>query len=444
MATPVDLLVAGGPLLTMDAAGSFFPDGAVAVAAGRIEALGERAAVAASVRAAEEIDATGKAILPGFVNSHGHTGLILLRGLAEAFPLQRWLCGTVWPVMKHAKPEDTYAGTRLACLEMIRAGITTFADMWRDLSLTAQAVGESGLRARMAFNMRDFSDPAQLESEWNSGFDAISTRRPTALISYGLAPHSLYACSDELLRRCAGSVRKLGCHLQIHIAETESEIVECRTKWGRTPVEQLDAFGLLGPQTLMAHGVWLNETDCRKAAQAGASVSHNISSNLKLASGIAPLQRFREAALTVALGTDSAASNNVLDPFREMKFAALMQRAVHGDPGLWPPRAILEAATCNGARALGLSDKIGSLQVGKRADMILIDLQKPHLAPPPAENAETLAELLVFAATAADVDTSIVEGRVLMRNRKVLSLDPQNVCAEAQTASQRLLNRAGL
>lgn len=442
--TPVDLLVAGGPLLAMDAAGSFFPDGAVALADGRILALGDRRTVTATVNAATMVDACGKAILPGFVNCHGHAGLALLRGLAEEFPLQRWLNNTIWPVMKHAEPEDTYAGARLACLEMIRAGITTFTDMWRDLPATVQAVEESGLRARLAFNMRDFSDPARLETEWNSGFEAIDGRHPTSLICYGLAPHSLYACSNELLRRCADRVEKLGCHLQIHIAETEREVVECRAKNGRTPVEQLDEFGLLGPQTLMAHGVWLNDADCRRAAKAGASVSHNITSNLKLASGVAPLTRFQAAALNVALGTDSAASNNVLDPFREMKYAALLQRSVQEDPTLWPARAILEAATRNGARALGLEEEVGSLEVGKRADLILIDHDKQHFAPARRDDAQALAALIVFAATAADVDTSIVEGRVLMRNREVMSLDLQAVCEAAQTASRGLLSRAGV
>ena len=444
MKTPADLLVAGGPVLTMDAAGSFFKDGAVALAGGRIVAVGERDAVSATVSAAREIRAAGKAILPGFVNCHGHAGLILLRGLAEEFPLQRWLCGTIWPVMKHAGPEDTYAGARLACVEMIRAGITTFTDMWRDLSATVQAVSESGLRARLAFNMRDFSDPAQLESEWGSGIEAISTRLPTERISYGLAPHSLYACSNELLRRCADSVAKLGCHLQIHIAETKSEANECRAKTGRSPLEQLEEVGLLGPKTLMAHAVWLDEADCRRAARAGAAVSHNIISNLKLASGTAPLLRFQAAGLTMALGTDSAASNNVLDPFREMKFAALMQRAVHNDQTLGPALAILRAATRNGARALGMADEVGSLELGKRADIILIDLEKPHLTPALRDTPDALAELLVFAATASDVDTSIVEGRVLMRNRKMLSLNSEIVCDEAQKASEALLRRAGI
>jgi 5-methylthioadenosine/S-adenosylhomocysteine deaminase len=230
-----DLLVSGGPLLPMDAVGSFFPDGAVAIAGGRVAAVGDRREMGARVSAAERLDASGKAILPGFVNCHGHAGMILLRGLAEDFPLHRWLNRTVWPLMQHAGPEETYAGARLACVEMIRAGITSFTDMWRDLPATVQAVEESGLRARLAFNMRDFSDGDRLEAEWSAGIEAIAARTPTPLVCYGLAPHSLYACSEPLLRRCADTVEKLGCHLQIHLAETERETLECREKYGRSP-----------------------------------------------------------------------------------------------------------------------------------------------------------------------------------------------------------------
>jgi 5-methylthioadenosine/S-adenosylhomocysteine deaminase len=447
-AQPVDLLVLGGPLLPMDEAGSFFPDGAVAIADGRIVAAGEARAVSAQVTASERLDAAGKAILPGFVNCHGHAGMILLRGLAEEFPLQRWLSKTVWPLMQHAGPEETYAGARLACVEMIRAGITSFTDMWRDLPATVQAVEESGLRARLAFNMRDFSDPARLESEWAAGFDAVGGRVARGRVRYGLAPHSLYACSDSLLRRCADTVSKLGCHLQIHVAETERETLECKEKHGRSPVERLDDLGLLGARTLLAHGVWLDEEDCRRVARAGAAIAHNVTSNLKLASGTAPLSRFHAAGITVGLGTDSAASNNVLDPFREMKYAALLQRAAHRDPMLFPPRAMIAAATREGARALALADQVGSLEAGKQADLILIDLDKPHLAPgpgtdSPGTDADTLMALIVFAATAADVDTTIVGGRILMRGRRVLGLDVPGVMQAAQAAATRLLQRAG-
>jgi 5-methylthioadenosine/S-adenosylhomocysteine deaminase len=290
--------------------------------------------------------------------------------------------------------------------------------------------------------MRDFSDPAQLESEWGAGIDAIKTPVRTPLISHGLAPHSLYACSDEILQRCAETVEKIGCHLQIHIAETLLEVSESLQKHKRTPVERLDELGLLGPHTLMAHGVWMNETDCARAAKAGATVSHNVTSNMKLASGIAPLVRFRSAGLSVALGTDSAASNNVLDPFREMKFALLAQRASTGDAAAFTPRMALEAATRSGAHALGMADEIGSLEPGKRADIILIDLDKPHFAPTRLNDADALATAIVFCAGASDVDTVIVGGRMIMRNRGVFTLEAHVVLESARTASQRMLSRA--
>jgi len=441
--TPADLLIAGGPLLAMDDAGSFHADGAVAVAGGRIVAVGPHAEVVARVAAAETIDAAGKAILPGFVNGHGHAGMILLRGLAEERPLSRWLAATVWPLMKNAGPEETYAGARLACLEMMRGGITLFTDMWRDIAATARAVEESGLRARLAFNMRDFSAPDRLEPEWEAGIEAATARRPTERLCYGLSPHSLYACSDALLRRAADAFRRTGCHLQIHLAETRAETEECRARTGRSPAERLDELGLLGPSTLIAHGVWLTDDDCRRVAAAGAAIAHNVSSNLKLGSGVAPLDRFAAAGVRVALGTDSAASNNSLDPFREMKFAALVQRAVHEDPCRLAPGAVLAAATREGARALGLGDETGSLEPGKRADLILVDLDKPHLQPVHRLDADTLTALLVFAATAADVDTTIVEGRALMRGRQVLTLDADEAAAAATAASRRLLARAG-
>lgn len=376
------------------------------------------------------------------MNCHGHTGLVLLRGLAEEFPLQPWLANTVWPVMRYAGPEETYVAARLACLEMIRSGITTFTDMWRDLPAVAKAVEESGLRARLAFNMRDFSDPALLEPEWSAGFEAIKPPARAPLVSYGLAPHSLYACSNEILRRCAETVEKIGCHLQIHIAETQLEVSESLQKNRRTPVERLDELGLLGPHTLMAHGVWMNETDCARAAKAGATVSHNITSNMKLASGIASLARFRSAGLNLALGTDSAASNNVLDPFREMRFALLAQRASTREASVLTARVVLEVATRNGARALGLADEIGSLEPGKRADIILIDLDKPHFAPARLNDADAVAASIVFCAGASDVDTVIVEGRAIMRNRDCLTLEAQIVRESVRAASERLLSRA--
>jgi 5-methylthioadenosine/S-adenosylhomocysteine deaminase len=437
----VDLLIAGGPLLTMDAAQSYWPAGAIAVRKDLIVDVGSDDAVRGRVAAARVIDARDKAILPGFVSCHGHAGMSLLRGLAEDYPLDRWLRATVWPLMQHAGAEEVYAGVCLACLEMVRSGITTFADMWRELDATVAAVQESGLRARLSFNMRDFNDPSALEPEWEEGVAALTKPAAAGPIRFGLSPHSLYACSDQLLRRAGDVLARTGCHLQIHLAETSEEVAQLHARTGARPVERLEHFGLLSPNVLIAHGVWLDEDECRRIAQAGASVAHNVSSNMKLASGIAPLTRFTATGLNVGLGTDSSASNNVLDPFREMRLATLMQRAVARDPRAWSAYAALEAATRHGATALGFGDETGSLERGKCADIVIVDLDKPHLGPRVRMDRELLANLLVFAATADDVDTVIVDGRTVVEGRVPLTFDPLRVIEAARAALRRLLAR---
>jgi 5-methylthioadenosine/S-adenosylhomocysteine deaminase len=437
---PVDLLIAGGPLLAMDAAQSYWRSGALAVRDGAIVDIGADDAVRRRVSATRGIDARGKAILPGFVSCHGHAGMCLLRGLAEDYPLDRWLRTTVWPLMRHAGQEEVHASAALACVEMARSGITSFADMWRDLDATVAAVQDSGLRARLSFNMRDFSDPDALEREWEEGIAALS-KRSEGPIRFGLSPHSLYACSDALLRRAGDALARTGCHLQIHLAETGAEVAELHARTGARPVERLEHFGLLSPQVLVAHGVWLDDDECRRLAHAGASVAHNVSSNMKLGSGVAPLTRFTAAGLNVGLGTDSSASNNVLDPFREMRLATLMQRAVARDPGAWSAYAALEAATRHGAAALGLASETGSLEIGKRADVVLVDLDKPHLSPRVRTDREALANLLVFAATADDVDTVLVDGRVIVEQGVMLSMDVSRAIEAARSALRRLLQR---
>jgi 5-methylthioadenosine/S-adenosylhomocysteine deaminase len=437
-----DLLIEGGPLLTADREERYWPAGSVAISGAEILDVGPRDEVRRRVAPRQVLDAGRMAILPGFVSCHGHAGMTLLRGLAEDYPLEAWLRSTVWPIMRHAGPEETFAGAQLACLEMLRSGITTFADMWRDLDATADAVAKSGLRARLAFNMRDFGDSAALEAEWAQGLDALDRTPSSGRISYGLAPHSLYACSNELLRRAGEELRSRSCHLQIHLAETRAEVEDCRARHGAGPVERLAAFGLLGPGTLIAHGVWLDEADCRVLAAGGASIAHNVTSNLKLASGVAPLSRFRSAGLNFGLGTDSAASNNVLDPFREMRLAVLMQRAVAEDPSVMSAYDAIKAATIDGARALGLDALTGSLEPGKRADLVLIDLDKPHLQPLSRTDCDATSELVVFAATADDVDTVIVDGQIVMKSREVLTLAPGEVLRVARDAASRLLRAA--
>jgi len=244
-----------------------------------------------------------------------------------------------------------------------------------------------------------------------------------------------------LLRRAGDALARSGCHLQIHLAETREEVAELQARTGARPVERLEHFGLLSPNVVIAHGVWLDDDECRRLAHAGASIAHNVSSNMKLASGVAPQRRFATAGLNVGLGTDSSASNNVLDPFREMRLATLMQRAIARDPAAWPAYAALEAATRHGAVALGFGNETGSFERGKCADIVLVDLDKPHLGPRVRTDRDALANLLVFAATAADVDTTIVGGRPIVEAGMPLTLDPRQVIEAARAAMRCLLAR---
>ena len=438
----LDLLITNAVVLTLDPAGRYIANGAIGIRDCAIVEIGESVDLAGRP-ASHHVDAGEMAVLPGFISAHGHAGMSLLRNLAEAVPLQAWLSGTVWPLMRHAGAEEVYAGAALSCLEMTRAGITCFIDMWRDLAATEQAVAESGLRARLAFNMRDFGDATQTDAELREGMDALGRTPPSPRITYGLAPHSLYACSPELLHACGAAMRDCACHVQIHVAETAHEVAELRARHNRSPTELQETYGLLGENLLMAHGVWLGEADIARAGAAGASVSHNISSNLKLASGIAPLGSFCAHGVTTALGTDSAASNNALDPFREMRMATLAQRAAVEAPAAFSPEQALRAATNAGAVALGLEDQVGSIEIGKRADLVLLRLNAPHLAPRMARSADRLMELLVFAASGRDVDSVMVDGEWLMRGREMTRTDPGAIIAGARQAQKRLLARAG-
>ncbi|MBA8910912.1 amidohydrolase family protein [Aminobacter ciceronei] len=437
----VDLIVEGASVLSMDQLGRFWPRGSIAIKDGKIIDVGTAEDIRGRFTTGENIDGTGMAVVPGFVSCHGHAAQCLLRGVAEEFPLDTWLKSTVWPLMSHAGPEETYAGARLACLEMIMSGITTFADMWRDLPATVDAVSQSGLRARLAFNMRDFDDLNALEKEWSQGAEALSLC-PSSRIRYGLAPHSLYACSETLLRRVADAANKDGCHVQIHLAETQDEMLHCQQVHGMGLVDRLEKVGLLGPNLLVAHGLWLDQADCRRLAAHRVSLSLNVSSNLKLASGVPHYARFKLAGLNVGLGTDSAACNNVLDPFREMRLTAIVQRSLAQEPVPFAAYEALGLATRKGAQALGMADEIGSIEVGKCADLVMIDLHKPHIQPSNGIDRDALAELLVFAATGRDVHTVIVGGDVVMRDRKVRTLVPSDVIEDARAAVERLMARA--
>jgi 5-methylthioadenosine/S-adenosylhomocysteine deaminase len=330
---------------------------------------------------------------------------------------------------------------------MMVNGITTFADMWHTIGSAAQAVECSGLRAVLAYNIKDFGDLERGDKELEAALQAIQTWNGYAngRVTVVLGPHSVYLCQPQLLEACGQEARKRDLQIQIHVSENQREVDECRREYKtRSPVQLLAELGLLGENTLASHVVCVDNADIRLLRQSNTAVAHNIISNLKLASGIAPVPQFIKEGLRIGLGTDGPGSNDSLDLLRDLKTAVLVQKGVARDAGILSARQALRMATLGGAEALGMSDKIGSLEEGKKADLILIDMDKPHLTPHHYDYFDSIYSLLLFSATGADVDYVVVDGTIVLDRGRAVMLDPDEVKREAQERSRRLLKDADL
>ncbi|MDI6820394.1 MAG: amidohydrolase family protein [Candidatus Hodarchaeaceae archaeon] len=427
-----DILLRDGYIITMDAQRRVFKLGSVAIEGDRISAVGKEVRERADV----VIDASGKAVLPGTINAHTHLSMTLLRGVADDMPLMEWLENKIWPIERNLKGQDCYAGAMLGCLEMIKSGTTCFADQYFFMKDVANAVEEAGIRGVLSYGIIERDDPERRKSELQAGEKLVKECHGTAngriLTMFG--PHASYTCSPECLMQVKELAKKYKVGIHTHISESQDEVERVTKKYGRRPVEHLDAIGFLGPEVLAAHCVWLTEQEISILRERGVKPVHSPVSNMKTASGVAPVPEMLAAGIPVALGTDGAASNNALDMFNEMKFAALLNKVHKLDPTAVPAQAVLEMATINGAIALGLQDEIGSLEVGKKADVLLVDLKKPHFVP-----LYNVVSHLVYNAVGSDVDTVIVDGEVVMREREVLTVDEDKVLEEAQKASGGLL-----
>jgi 5-methylthioadenosine/S-adenosylhomocysteine deaminase len=431
-----DILIKDGYVITVDPQRRIFERGSVAIEGGKIVAVGK----GVKTKAETVIDARGKAVLPGLINAHTHLSMTLFRGVADDMPLMEWLETKIWPIEVNLTADDCYAGALLGCLEMIKSGTTCFADQYFYMEDVVRAVGEAGLRGVLARGIIELDDPKKRETTIREGERLVKTCHGKAngriLTMFG--PHSAYTCSPECLMRVKELAKKYKVGIHTHIAETQDEIGKITKKYGKRPVEHLDSIGFLGPEVLAAHCVWVTDQEIKIAQKQGVKPVHNPVSNMKTASGMAPVPEMLAAGMPVALGTDGAASNNSLDMFDEMKFAALLNKVHKLDPTALPAQKVLEMATVNGAIALGLQDKIGSLEVGKKADIVLVDMKKPHLVP-----LHNVISHLVYSAVGGDVDTVIVDGKILMQGCKVLTLDEDKILEGAQKASDDLLARGG-
>ncbi len=425
-----DLIIKNGTLLTMDFKNSILENGFLAIRGDRISNIGT--GDMPSIKATKIIDAKGGLVLPGLVNGHTHAAMTLFRGLADDLPLMQWLENYIFPAERNMDAEFVYTGTLLALAEMILSGTTTFCDMYLFEEEVAKAAKKAGVRCLVGEVLYDFPSPnyGSVGKGLEYTESLIQKWRDDPIVSIAVEPHSLFTCSPELLMAANELALKHRVPLIIHVAETLNEVSEIKGKYGKTPIEHLDSLGLLGAHLIADHCVHLGPSDIKKMAEHGVKVVHNPESNMKLASGIAPVPELIKQGVTVGLGTDGCASNNNLDLFSEMDTAAKLHKVHAMDPTVVDAVTVLRMATIQGARALGLQDITGSLEIGKKADVIVIDTHKPHLTP--MYNA---VSHLVYAASGNDVTHSVINGKLVMEDRKLLTLDLDEIIARSREKS---------
>lgn len=385
------------------------------------------------------IDGTGKILLPGLINTHTHLSMGLFRGLADDLSLDSWLNDYIWPMEANLNEEYCYIGALLGAVELIKSGTTTFSDMYFYMEDVARAVDEAGLRAVLSYGMIDFGDSEKREEEFRQNISLFKNCNGMAegRIKVFFGPHSPYTASKELLERVRKEADKYNTGIHIHVSETEKEVQDVLEERGKRPFEYLDEIGLLGPDVVAAHAVWLSDEEIDIIKKRGVKLSHNPCSNMKLASGISPVAKLLENDICVSLGTDGASSNNNLDLIEEMKTASLLQKVDTLYPKALPASETFEMATINGARALGLEDEIGSIEVGKKADLILIDTDSANMTP----QSTTSLSNVVYAANGSNVHTTICNGKILMENRRLTTLDEDEVYKKARKAIEELKNQ---
>jgi 5-methylthioadenosine/S-adenosylhomocysteine deaminase len=424
-----DIVIHNGTILTMDEENTVIPNGSLAVSGDTIHSVGSGTV---SMDAKKTLDAQGGLILPGLINSHTHAAMTLFRGLADDLPLMEWLNNYIFPVESKMNHEFVSVGTRLACAEMILSGTTTFCDMYLFEDEVARAAQKAGMRCLVGEVLYDFPSPNYGRAEDGLRYteSLIQKWRDDPLVSIAVEPHSLYTCSPELLTACNRLALDYHVPLIIHVAETLSELTEVKKKYGKGPIGHLQSLGILGPQLIADHCVHLDDWDIERMAEHHAKAVDNPESNMKLASGISPVPEMLAAGVTVGLGTDGCASNNNLDLFGEMDMAAKAHKIKNRNPTVMNAVTVARMATIEGAKVLGIDRLTGSLEVGKKADIIVLRMDQPHVTP-----LYNPFSHLVYAASGHDVRHTIINGCVVMEDRKLRTLDAAEVMARAKEKS---------
>lgn len=427
------ILISDATIITMNDSGDILRNADILIEDGLIAGIGQAGSFEST--GAEIIDGRGKAVLPGLINTHTHSAMTLLRGYADDLPLTEWLETKIWPRESFLKEGDVYDGTMLAAAEMIRGGTTCFADMYFRTREVAAAATDSGVRADICEVFLGQSETIDQDIANASGAIEAWNASP-GLITGSFGPHSLYVCGFSALSKIAAEAKRLGAKVHIHLLETEHERADIMRAQERTPFHALREAGLFDVPVIAAHSVYLSEREVGITSDMKFSVAHCPGSNLKLASGIAPVHDFLRRGITVALGTDGAASNNNLDMFEEMRLAAIIHKANSRDATAVPAYAALAMATRGGAKALGKQAEIGQLTPGFKADIITVDLTKPHMTP-----SHNVIANIVYSAGAADVVDTLVDGRILMKDREIIAFKEQEILAKAAAVAADLVNR---
>ena len=425
---PVDLIILGGTIITMNDRGEVFQNGAIAVAADTIVAVGPQKEILERFEPRKKLIYAEDIILPGLINAHTHAAMTCFRGLADDLPLEVWLNEHIFPAEKHLSRDLVYWGAKLAVAEMLLSGTTTFCDMYLFADAVAQAAHEAGMRAVVGEVLYDFpsANYGQPENGLKFTETLLQTWKDDPLIQVAVQPHAVYTCSPDLLSRCGELAERYDARLIIHLAETHQEVSDCRQRYGATPVAHLHNLHLLNPRLVADHGVVLSQADQELLAAQGASVVHCPESNMKLASGVAPVVELLARGVNVALGTDGCASNNNLDMLQEMDTAAKLHKVHHLDPTVMPAATVLNLATRGGARALNLPH-LGVLAPGQQADLVVVNGDQPHLVP--LYNA---CSQIVYAAMGADIRTVLIAGRIVLEDRRLLTLDVEEAMARVR------------
>ncbi|MDX2447121.1 MAG: amidohydrolase [Desulfobacterales bacterium] len=437
MSTTFDTIIYNATIVTVNPTFDIYSKGMVGIRNGTIEKVADIPDGVDVPTGIETIDASGGIVMPGLVNTHTHMPMTLFRGLADDLPLDVWLNDYIFPAEgAWINPKNVRLGTALACAEMLLSGTTTVCDGYFFEEDVAEIVNQAGIRGILGQGVIDFPAPGVPDVGDNIN-SAVAFARKWSGLSPMIQPsifcHSPYTCSRETIKAAKAAARSQGVLFQIHAAETAREQALIEDSGEMSPIQYLDHIGVLDEQTLLVHSVWVDDTDIAIIANSGAAVSHNPESNMKLASGIAPVQKFLSAGISVGIGTDGCASNNDLDMFQEMDTAAKLHKVHTLDPTVMDSTSILKMATIEAAAAIGLDRRIGSLEKGKQADLIILDIHQPHLVP-----MYNPVSQIVYSARGSDVRDVMVAGKMLVRNRVLTSLDQDDILNKVETLSRKI------